>query len=232
MHDRTLPLPQGLLAERTVEVWQVDLRAVGSDALRLLCVAERERAMRIANPARRALWMRGRGMLRALLGGYLQCPPGGLEFVHGAHGKPALADRGLGAGLHFNLSHSGPQALYAFTAAAPVGVDIELPGTRERDEVALAERAFGPDAARRLRALEAPARRREFLRMWVRHEAALKCLGSGLTGGASAAERDALWIEDLDVGAGGAAAALAVQGAPLQVRLHEWPALVSPPAAI
>lgn len=231
MHDRTLDLPEGAGAQSAVEVWRVDLRAVGEDPLRLLCAAERERAARIANPARRALWMRGRGMLRKLLGGYLERSPGELYFVHGEHGKPALADPALRARLHFNLSHSGPLALYAFTAAAPVGVDLELTGTRERDETALAERAFGAAAARQLRQLDAPTRRREFLSMWVRHEAALKCLGRALTAGAGSSECDALWIEDLDVGAG-AAAALAVQSAPLELRLREWPAAALPSAAM
>jgi 4'-phosphopantetheinyl transferase len=232
MHDRTPPLPRSIPAERAVEVWRVDLRALGSDQLGLLCLAERQRAARIANPARRALWMRARAMLRELLGGYLHCPPAQLHFVHGPHGKPALSDPALRARLHFNLSHTGPLALYAFTAAAPVGVDIELPPTRQRDEVALAERAFGATAARQLSQLDAPARTREFLRRWVRHEAALKCLGSGLTGGASAAQRDALWIADLDIAAHGAAAALAVQSAPLQLHLYEWPAPASPSATI
>jgi 4'-phosphopantetheinyl transferase len=233
-----------LNAERAVEVWRVDLRLLGSDPLRLLNASERARAARIANPARRALWMRARGMLRALLGSYLEIPPAELEFVHGKHGKPALAGAAPHArggppsrepAVHFNLSHSGPLALYAFTAAAPVGVDLELIGTRERDEAALAERAFGAVAARHLRELDAPARQREFLRIWVRHEAALKCLGSGLIAtaraGAGADEREALWIEDLEVGPG-AAAALAVQGAPLQLRLREWPAPASPSAVV
>ncbi len=222
-----------LNAQRVVEVWRVDLRHLGSDPLRLLDAAERARAERIANPARRALWMRARGTLRMLLGGYLERPPAGLEFVHGKHGKPALAGAEPQApggppsrepALHFNLSHSGPLALYAFTTVAPVGVDLELITARRRDEVALAERVFGVAAARQLRELDAPARERQFLRMWVRHEAALKCLGRGLAApdSARADKHEALWIEDLDVGAG-AAAALAVEGQALELRLREWP---------
>jgi 4'-phosphopantetheinyl transferase len=220
------------LSHSAIDVWRVDLRLLGAEPLRLLSPAERERAARIGNPARRALWMRGRGALRALLGEYLGRPGEELELLTGSHGKPALAaapaptreatpDRE--PAVHFNLSHSGPLALYAFTAAAPLGVDVELMGTRARDEVGMAERLFGAAAAQRLGQLDAPTRSREFLRMWVRHEAALKCLGLGLAGAASASEHDALWIEDLDAGPD-AAAALAVQGAPRDLRVRDWPA--------
>lgn len=216
-----------------MDVWRVDLREVGGGPLRLLCAAERERAARIANPARRALWMRGRGMLRTLLGGYLERAPSELEFVRGEQGKLALADAGAprGSQLQFNLSHSGPIALYAFAVGTPVGVDLELERDRARDEAALAERIFGADVARRLRRLEAPARRREFLRLWVRHEAALKCLGKGLivgkgpigSRGATWADSAELWIADIELGAE-EAAAVAIQGGPRELRVRAWPA--------
>ncbi len=249
MHDRRLHpdwdqvtgVPQG-----TVDVWRVDLREVGEESLRLLSADERKRAADIANPARRALWMRARGMLRMLLGGYLQRPGADLEFVLGEHGKPALAaspggvagdlvagpgdlaaDTASAGDLHFNLSHCEALALYAFTAAAPVGVDLELKRERKLDELALAERTFGAQAALSLRRLDAPARRREFLRLWVRHEATVKCLGYALAGrqgqGSLETRAAGLWVADLDFGPD-MAAALAVQQGPLELRLSDWPA--------
>lgn len=244
-----------------MDVWRVDLREVAQESLRLLSVGERERAARIANPARRVLWMRGRGTLRALLGGYLKRPAQELELVVGKHGKPALAEGASGGAgdrlgdaakagtLHFNLSHSGPMALYAFTAEDPVGVDIELAREHGFDEAALGKRIFGAQAGRRLRELDAPARRREFLRLWVRHEAALKCLGEGLfvgegdgagkgagggagkgaeggvrKGASGGAGRDAVepWIAELDLGPD-IAAAVAVRGGPLELHVRRWP---------
>jgi 4'-phosphopantetheinyl transferase len=241
--DHTAGIPEGI-----VDVWRVDLREVGKGPLRLLSVDERKRAADIANPARRALWMRTRGVLRVLLGGYLKQPAGELEFVLGEHGKPMLAgpwERGVdestadGASarsLHFNLSHSGPLALYAFTAAAQVGIDLEQARERQLDEPALAERTFGADAAQRLRELDAPARRQEFLRLWVRHEAALKCLGKGLLGAGPGNEADVseLWVAELNIGSAaapsaeaafgsGMAAAVAVQGGPRELRCWDWP---------
>lgn len=246
MHER-IPHPAvASAAGGGVDVWRVDLHSVGEHTLHGLSAAEHQRASAIAHAERRALWMRGRGVLRVLLGAYLQRPPHAIELLRGPHGKPALAEARGGRGghppLHFNLSHSGPLALYAFTVTAPLGVNVELARARPLDEVALAERAFGSAAAQRLRALPAPAREREFLRLWVRHEAALKCLGRGLTGSACATATDPepagsglqaprargsdisrLWIAELDLGPH-IAAALALQGAPQEPRLHEWPA--------
>src|ERR1700686_2626379 len=116
------------VSRSAMEVWRVDLGEVEAEPLRLLSAAEHERAARIADPARRALWMRGRGVLRVLLGGYLGRAGDELELITGRYGKPGLAPAGMPQGLelHFNLSHSGPMALYAFTAGASVGGDLGL----------------------------------------------------------------------------------------------------------
>jgi hypothetical protein len=202
--------------------------------------------------------MRSRGVLRALLGRYLQLDPSTLRFNLGPHGKPAL----LGGGPAFNLSHSGTLAVYALSASAEVGVDVQL-DLRQIDEAAIARRFLTAADARALAQLPPPERRTEFLRAWVRHEAALKCRGSGFaagreagtgrTGKAVAAGRaagaglagdaaaaagagsaegkgstvdaagvlSALWLADLDAGAG-AAAAVACEEHPHELHCWDW----------
>jgi len=206
----------------TVEVWRADLDAVAGELVELLSPEEHARAGRMARAEDRARWMRARGALRALLGSYLESEPRALSFATGPHGKPALSGRGGllpdRERLNFNMSHSGGVAVYALTRGAAVGVDVEvLDRDSRRDDVALAERAFGPDTAGRLRTLQPAARRREFLREWVRHEAALKCLGVGLAGTGRLAEAGPPepWVCELDVGPG-AVAAVAVQVEPDQ----------------
>src|SRR5580704_11467083 len=49
----------------------------------------------------------GRGILRELLGKYLEKAPASLEFAYGEHGKPALVGANATSGISFNLSHSG-----------------------------------------------------------------------------------------------------------------------------
>jgi 4'-phosphopantetheinyl transferase len=214
-----------------VHVWRADL-AAGEPLHGLLDEPERHRAERLLDPRRRALWTRSRGLLRLLLGRYLRCDPRAVALAQGEHGKPRLAPGSPdGAGLCFNLSHSDRLALYAFCASGEIGVDVELAGGRARDEPAIAARALGAEQARRLRAIADPDRRQaEFLRAWTRHEAALKCLGTGLVGADGDPEHresgrgrpdDGLWITALDVGPR-AAAALACARRPRELCRWRW----------
>jgi 4'-phosphopantetheinyl transferase len=172
-----------LLAEDAVHVWRAHLAKAGEDLDELLHGDERARAERFVKARDGELWRRSRGLLRELLGRYLRRDPRSLRLVVGAHGKPALADD-TPPRLAFSMSHSGELALYAFSAAGAVGVDVET-SRRAIDEVAIAARTLGAADAERLQSLPPSARRREFLRLWTRYEAELKCLGVGI-GGADA----------------------------------------------
>ncbi len=172
-----------------VDVWRADLDAMANEGLSdLLCAQERERAARILGERNRALWVRSRGILRALLGRYVDRDPRELRFELGPHGKPALR-KGTGSalGLRFNLSHSGELMLVAVTAGRDVGVDVEC--ARERHTA-------------------------EFLRAWTMREATVKCLGTGLASAANPSESDTsteVWTAELD-GGPRAIAAVVVQG--------------------
>jgi len=221
-------------------VWRADLEAVTDDLGELLSSDERARAQRLVRERDRQPWIRSRGALRALLGRYLHGDPSALRFGAGAHGKLALIDDAsvsrtapepvsappTPTRISFNLSHSGKLALYAFTPTAAVGIDVEL-ARRPIDALAIAARTFGPVEARRLEELDQATREREFLRAWVRHEAELKCLGVGI-GGAVAAGARRPWIAELAVGPR-AAAAVAVEGPPRELRCWDWPAQVEAP---
>ncbi len=235
------------LADGAVHVWRADLTRVGEDVVELLGAAERERAERFAQDRDRALWERSRGVLRALLGRYLHEPTRSVALAVGPHGKPELsAAGGRQHRLFFNLSHSGPLALYAFTATGPIGVDVQVAREESQptpDHVALARRAFGEQAARRLAEREPGSREGEFLRLWTRHEAELKRRGTGIgrseptsardqaaarsaaadpAAGPQAAPQAPSAILELDTGAH-AAAALALEQSTSELRLWEWP---------
>jgi hypothetical protein len=96
-------------------------------------------------------------------------------------GKPRLAvapER-----LSFNLSHSGDLALVAIApGGVEVGVDLERLRPR-RDLPRLAERRLPPaDAAAIAAASAGREREAAFYAAWTRHEARVKCVGSGLGG--------------------------------------------------
>jgi 4'-phosphopantetheinyl transferase len=223
------PGPRGPRAGAgVVEVWRADLTAAPADLHELLCHEELERAQRIVRTGARALWTRSRGLLRALLGRYLECDPRELRFELGPHGKPKLAGNGRAdLDLRFNLSHSGPLVLVAVSADHEVGVDVEHRRARGGDgahELALAARIFGMAEAQRLGELDRGRRAGELLRAWALHEATLKCLGTGLGGTrpSSPDAPDGLWTATLDVGPG-AAAAVAAQGAHArELRCWDW----------
>ena len=146
---------------------------------------------------RRLRWTRSRGILRTLLGRYLDCDPRTLRFVPGPHGKPALhrEEGGWTTDLRFNLSHSGTLALYAVTVGREVGVDIEC--ARERYTA-------------------------EFLRAWVAREAAVKCRGSGLAVPREGSLlQDDLWSTELDVGRQ-ASAVVAVEGGRCALAVRDY----------
>src|SRR5207244_12129586 len=65
-----------------------------------------------------------RGVLRDLLGRYLQTQPSQINFVYNAFGKPELSPE-FANRLKFNLSHSAGFALIAIATASNVGVDLE-----------------------------------------------------------------------------------------------------------
>lgn len=217
------------LAKGELHVWVADLdtreRTPPHD---LLSAAERERAARFVNQRDGARWARSRALLRLLLGGYLSIDPAGLCFELGEHGKPELAATAASAGqaafgeskLRFNLSHSGGVGLCVFALDSAVGVDVETPG-RNIDVLAVARRALGDAAAERLRPLDDERREREFLRAWVRHEAALKCLGVGLARATTGANDQECWMIDIDVG-DRATATVAAQRAPAKVEHWRW----------
>jgi 4'-phosphopantetheinyl transferase len=191
-----------------VEIWRVDLADTALDGLVDLLVArERARARRLVRERDRVLWARSRGALRELLGRCAGRDPRELVFELGPHGKPFLASAGKGPdGLRFNLSHSGELLLIAVTAGAEVGVDVERARARYTAEL---------------------------LRAWTRHEALVKCLGTGLahapvgmedpealgSPAGALADDGTPWTTQLDVGPGAfAAVAVNARSAPTIVR--------------
>ncbi len=204
----------------TVDVWAADLAAAHVRERDLLSARERERATRFVREEDGRRWAAARGILRALLGACTGADPRALVFGEGSNGKPRLAG-GEAPALRFNLSHSRDAALYALAFDREVGVDVELP-RRATDHVAIARRILGDAEAERLEVLDPPQREREFLRAWVRWEAVLKCRGTGIGGADRPAEGPDPWVHELAV-ALPAAAALAVERGPLDVRCWTWP---------
>lgn len=175
-------------ARLAIEADDLDVFAVNLDApedvrARLwshLSPEERQNAETFVFPEHQQRYVVGRGMLRELLAPRLGIPPGGIEFIGNAYGKPRLADVHRAPELNFNVSHSGSLALYAFCRDRDVGVDVELMREIE-DADDLAERFFSPAEAAALAALPVDQKSPAFLACWTRKEAFIKAIGLGLS---------------------------------------------------
>jgi 4'-phosphopantetheinyl transferase len=201
-----LDLPPG-----EVHVWHVDLDAVGGLAAlaERLAHDERERAARFRAERDAARFVAGRATLRSLLGRYLGADPWELAFRYGRAGKPSLVGHEE-AGLCFNVAHSGPLALFAVSAGADVGVDVErLRPVAELER--LATRYLSPADAACLAAAAPDDRLAVFLEGWARKEALVKALGEGMTRAHLHEPGDAWLVESWRPWAD-AVAALAVRG--------------------
>jgi 4'-phosphopantetheinyl transferase len=166
-----------------VHVWTASRDAPDDvvEAMRsLLDPDELKRADRFAFPCDRRQFAVGRGLLRTILGRYLDRSPGSLRFVANAHGKPGFDPRmGVDLPIRFNLAHSGPWVVYAVTLGREIGVDIE----RIRPDFggfAIAERFFAPGEVATLRGLTEASRSLAFFHGWTRKEAYIKAKGKGL----------------------------------------------------
>src|ERR1700730_9006738 len=146
-----------VLAAGALHVWRADMTALGKDVLGLLTPEEQARAARFPRERDGRLWAGARGVLRTLLGRYLDLETSTLRFGSEAHGKPVLLGSASSKRVSFNLSHSQQLALFAFTKGGAVGVDIEIARPRV-DALAIAARAFGAVEARRLQHLDPPDR--------------------------------------------------------------------------
>jgi 4'-phosphopantetheinyl transferase len=153
--------------------------AVRALSLRL-CGEEQARAARLRFDRDRRRFVVARARLRELLGERLGSAPESIALEYGANGKPALAGRFAASGWRFNLSRREELAVYAFSRASEVGVDVEAIGP-VREAEAIAARLFSARERKTYLALAPHERALGFLRVWTRKEALAKALGDGLT---------------------------------------------------
>jgi 4'-phosphopantetheinyl transferase len=180
--------PTRSLGPNEVEIWRARLDEHSASTIQrlsgLLSSDEVARAGRFFFDRDRQRFVVGRGILRTLLGGYLGRAPAEIVLSYGPNEKPALATpAGVPPPIFFNVAHSEGLALFAFTTAGEIGVDVER--IREiPDWESVAEVSFSPQELARLRRCPEHRRQRDFFCTWTRQEALLKAAGVGLVGAA------------------------------------------------
>jgi 4'-phosphopantetheinyl transferase len=148
---------------------------------RYLSADELQRARRLLRPEHGERFIISRGLLRALLGSYLDCRPEAVHIALSPQGKPCLPAPFSSAQLHFNLSHSRDAILFALRLEDPIGVDVEY--MRDSlDFVSLAKRFFSEQEQCDISSCAGLEQKKAFYTHWTRKEAYLKATGKGLAG--------------------------------------------------
>ena len=176
---RNEPIP---LVENEIHVWRASTNtppSVGNQLAQLLSPDELARLERYRFERDRLRFMTSRGILRILLGAYLELDPMQLIFDYGLHGKPHVSQQSTQSPIQFNLSHSEDLSLFAFTKNARIGVDLEH--LRPIPEVDLiCERFFAPGEKTTMRGLPEDQKLEAFFTGWTRKEAYVKALGESI----------------------------------------------------
>lgn len=153
-----------------IDTWGDD----GGPLRRSLSEQENLRANGYHRPIDRMRFVGRRGLLRHLLAGYLDRSPEQIQFENNTNGKPCAAE--AHGTLDFSLSHSDGLAVYAFSDAYTVGIDLEKfdPGLHCSD---LARHFFTPSETARITSLDGDRQLDAFLTCWTRKEAYIKLFG-------------------------------------------------------
>lgn len=141
----------------------------------LLTDAEQAAAMRYFHLAHRQRYVLQHGLLRMLLGWYLDMPAYTGPWLYGQHKKPYLPGSNA-PGCFFNLSNSGGEFLIAI-GHKELGVDIEIlnPEFAYQD---IASNYFSPAELAYIATSDNAAQ--AFFLLWTRKEALLKACGNGI----------------------------------------------------
>ena len=178
-----LPSSTIRLAKNDIHIWYASLNqpfASFEQLALLLSADEQARAMRFYFEKDRIRYASGRGILRSILGCYLNVEPEHVRLSYGEYGKPSLDRCSPETTLNFNLSHSNDLALYAIARGMSVGIDLEY--IREIADMDQVVRKFFAEKEQAAFYNLHPSEQQEaFFKVWTRKEAYLKATGAGLS---------------------------------------------------
>jgi 4'-phosphopantetheinyl transferase len=163
-----------------IHVWYCSMELPVSRFWKMLSLDERTRAEQYHFQDDKDRFIIRRGILRTLLGRYLNVEPGQLQFCYGKNGKPGITDPSGRTEVHFNLSQSEELALYVFSRDNEIGVDIEcIQDIPEMERIT--ELYFSAGEREIFHTLPEDKKKGKFFNIWTRKEAIVKALGEGLS---------------------------------------------------
>ena len=178
----TLSQQNPYLSENAIAVWYSyvpENTAIQEQFQTLLSAEERQRALFFRFHSDRKRFIHAHGLLRVLIGHYLNTAPKNIVFFRQKDGKPALDIALYQSGVTFSLSSSHDMVACALALRLKVGIDIEYCGG-QWDFQSLVSNLFHEEEIRALDTIPDSERRNTFFDVWTRKEAFLKGTGEGL----------------------------------------------------
>ncbi len=237
---RYFPRNTPLLRREEVHIWRVSLNLPETqiqNLLYLLASDERRRAETFHFNRDRNHFITARGMLRKIIGNYLNIDPSQLCFCCAANGKPVLAAPIGNEDLYFNLSHSKGLALYGITLGRRIGIDLEFIRADMQWEK-IAKHFFSAKENDMLFSQPVTKQIETFFSYWTGKEAYIKATGRSFLTGMNqldfsaipsgekvllkSCEGESCWtLQKLSVD-NGYAATVAVEGHHLQLKYYQY----------
>lgn len=165
-----------------IHVWQADFAKLGNvapAAWKIMSADEQRRAQRFCFLQDRHRFCASRLFLRSIIASYTRGKAGDLIFVVGPFGKPRLSLSNTVDGFEFNLAHSRCGVLLAVTRGRCIGIDVEdlrpIP-----EALKIARQYFSAAERYALERIPEDEQQVAFLTCWTRKEAVVKAMGGGL----------------------------------------------------
>jgi len=143
---------------------------------KLLSTLELEKASKFRFIKDQQRYIITHGMLRIILGKFLELAPAEIEFVTSYFGKPSLPEKYKK--IYFNLSHSAGLSVLGFSKISEIGIDVEKIDPKfDFDLIAYSHFSNAENSFIHEKQDEACKR---FYTLWTRKEAFLKAIGTGI----------------------------------------------------
>jgi len=183
IHINDIYKTKPVLSESRVNIYLLQFKMFDHKTL-LACLSEDEkvRADKLKVELKRNQFIITRAVLRVLLSNCIETKPEAITFHYEQHGKPYITDQYNNKTIEFNISHSGDYALIALTLGNKLGIDIEEMNSKI-DYPTLSKRFFSEQENKALMNLKESNQLDAFYRTWVRKEAFIKAVGTGVAFG-------------------------------------------------
>ncbi len=165
--------------DQEVHVWTFkvpDTENIPSAFYALLSAKEKAKAQKFVFEKDKLVSVCARGILRHLLGLYLQQFPTDVSLEYGTYGKPYVPN----TSLKFNVSHAHKMIVFAFVHHHDIGVDVEYI-KRDFNVLDIVDNYFSAQEIKAIHRYPKALQTDIFYRGWTRKEAFIKAKATGLS---------------------------------------------------